>query len=122
MMDSTISEEVDSCISSDIDSSEFDSPLWPQSLNVTLQNRHQGVYGALNTGDKEGISPEAGKHGPRACRPWELGDEHDNWFDTLTAATSCIREKPELRHEKKPTRTRTGAGVDPASVLRGYFL
>ena len=122
MMDSTISEEVDSCISSDIDSSEFDSPLWPQSLNVTLQNRHQRAYGALNTGDKEGISRKAVKHGPRACRPWELGDEHDNWFDTLTAATSCIRENPKLKHERKPTRTRTWSRADPASVLRAYFL
>ena len=43
-------------------------------------------------------------------------------LDTLTAATSCIRGKPKLKHERKPTRTRTGAGVDPASVLRGYFL
>ena len=124
MMESTLSEDVDSCISSDIDSSEFDSPLWPHSFNITLATHHQREL-RRGSVDKWGDSKETNKHTNKACKPWELSCEHDNWFDTLTAASSCIQERRSLRHEITPRNARM-AGVDPGGRVsrgrRGHFM
>ena len=120
MMESTLSEDVDSCISSDIDSSEFDSPLWPHSFNITLATPHQREF-KNGSVDKWDNSKETNKHANKTCKPWELSCEHDNWFDTLTAATTCFQERRSLRHETRPKNARM-PGVDPVASRRGYFM